>query len=129
MREGTVLFDALVTLEAPDGCSVTLAVQARRVVATRDLPAQLKRLRSLISRATIASPVPILVTRYLPPPIRERLENDGIAYADATGNLHLATTSFWMMLASGVTSVCQGSRPCEIGVVRIGCTSDPMTFS
>lgn len=87
-RDGVVL-DAIVTVEAPDGSSAVLAVEAKRLVATRDVPEQLAQLRSQISRAGLADAVPMLVTRYLPPPTRERLEEEGVAYADATGNLRV----------------------------------------
>lgn len=89
-RRGDVVFDALLTVEAPDGSSVTVAVEVRRLIATRDVSAQLERLRFRISRARIPSAVPMLVARYLAPSTRERLEKDGVAYADATGNLLLA---------------------------------------
>lgn len=89
-RRRDVVLDALVILEAPDGSSATLAVEANRLVATRDVPDQVERLRSMVSRAAIPSAVPMLVARYLPPSTRERLERDGVAYADATGNVRVA---------------------------------------
>ncbi|CAN5356626.1 hypothetical protein BH20ACT9_BH20ACT9_00400 [soil metagenome] len=89
-QRGEVALDALVTLEAPDGSSTYLVVEAKRLVATRDVPAQLEQLRAMISRAAIPAAVPMLVARYLPPSTRKRLERDGVAYADATGNLRLA---------------------------------------
>jgi hypothetical protein len=86
---GDAVLDALVILEAPDSSSATLVVEAKRLVATRDVPDQLARLRSLMARAAIPDAAPMLVARYLPPSTRERLERDGIAYADAAGNLRV----------------------------------------
>ena len=85
-----VMIDAVVTLEAPDGSSTVLVVEAKRLVATRDVPDQLAQLRSLIDRAGLTEAAPMLVARYLPPSTRDRLEDEGVAYADATGNLRVA---------------------------------------
>ncbi len=89
-RRGSVRFDALVTLGAPDGQSATLAVEAKRLVATRDIAHALQQLRANVTRAALQGAVPLVVARYLPPTTRERLEREGVAYADATGNRRLA---------------------------------------
>lgn len=90
VRRADVVLDAVVTLKAPDGSSTMLAVEAKRLVAMRDVPDQLTQLRSLIDRAGLTEAAPMLVARYLPPSTRERLEREGVAYADATGNLRVA---------------------------------------
>lgn len=90
VRRADVVLDAVVTLTAPDGSSTMLAVEAKRLVAVRDVADQLTRLRSLIDRAGLTEAAPMLVARYLPPSTRERLEREGVAYADATGNLCVA---------------------------------------
>lgn len=89
-RRGGVRFDALVTLGAPDGQSATLAVEAKRLVASRDIAHALEQLRANVTRAALQGAVPLVVARYLPPAARERLEREGAAYADATGNRRLA---------------------------------------
>lgn len=86
-RRGDVAFDTLVTLEAPDGCTVTLAVEAKRLIATRDISEQLDQLGTRMARADMADAVAMLVARYLAPSVRQRLERAGAAYADVTGNL------------------------------------------
>lgn len=92
-QSGSAVFDALVTLEPPDrseGSRIILALEAKRVMATRDVPVQLERLRSRIERGGAPFAVPMLVARYLAPSTRQRLEHEGVAYADATGNLRVA---------------------------------------
>lgn len=84
-------FDALATLKAPDASSMTLAVGVRRSLVTRDAPRLLTQLRSMTSRAAMPSAVPMLVARYLPPSVREWLEGENVAYADATGNVRVVT--------------------------------------
>lgn len=88
-RRGDRSFDAVVTVMEPEGSSVTLVVEAKRSAAPRDIPAILEQLRSSIDRAGLDPSVPMVVARYLPPSSRERLERDGVSYADATGNLRL----------------------------------------
>jgi len=88
-RKGQVAFDALVTLESPDGAQAVLAVEAKRTLATREIANVLEQLRRLIDRASDASLLPMVVARYLSPPTRERLEQKGVAYADATGNVRI----------------------------------------
>jgi hypothetical protein len=90
VRRGGVRLDAVAILEAPDGSSANLVVEARRLLSTRDVLSAAEQLRSAIARAGVPSPVPIVVARYLAPSTRERLEREGIGYADATGNVYLA---------------------------------------
>lgn len=87
-REDTRL-DALVTLEAPDGRSGTIVVEAKRLLATRDVAEQAEQLRSQILRARLPNASPMVIARYVSPSTREGLEREGIAYADATGNLRV----------------------------------------
>jgi hypothetical protein len=88
-RRGQVAFDALVTLESPDGAQVVLAVDAKRTLSTREIANALEQLQRLIDRASDASLLPMVVARYLSPPTRERLEQKGVAYANATGNVRI----------------------------------------
>ncbi len=88
LRQGTRL-DAILTLEAADGVSATLVVEAKRLITTRDVPEHVKQLRSRMNQAGLTDATPMLVARYLPPSTRARLESDSVAYADATGNLRV----------------------------------------
>jgi hypothetical protein len=83
--------DALVTLSAPDGTEALLVVEAKRLIAPRDVPVVLDKLTRLGSRRAGERAIPMVVARYLAPSTRERLEEGGAAYADATGNLRVVT--------------------------------------
>ncbi|HEY7892716.1 MAG TPA: hypothetical protein VIC05_10965 [Solirubrobacteraceae bacterium] len=82
--------DAVMRLRAPDGSSATLIIEAKRQLATRDVPYALEQLatyaEALDESATV---VPMLIARYISPSTREQIEQRGAAYADATGNLRL----------------------------------------
>ena len=83
--------DALVDLGATDGDKVTMVVECRRLLVPRDLPAVLARLEDL--RGGIEGPsVPVVVARYLPASVRQLLEEKGISYLDATGNMRVTST-------------------------------------
>ncbi len=90
-RLGDLQVDALVELRAPDKSHVLLLVEAKRLLNARDVTSALEQLelvRTHMDRR--ANVVPMLVARYLPASTRERLQQRGVAYADATGNLYLA---------------------------------------
>ena len=88
--QATNASDKLVTLRAPDSSIVSLIIAARRLVARRDALELVERLRRSVTEAAAPRPVPMVVARYLSPSTRERLEREGVAYADATGNLRVA---------------------------------------
>ena len=81
-------FDAIVTLTAPDGQQATLVVEAKRLIRGFEVASLVEQLRS--GAAMLPGAVPLVVARFLPPSTRERLERDGVSYADATGNRRLA---------------------------------------
>ena len=83
--------DAVVTLSAPDGSKALLVVEAKRLIAPRDVPVVLDKLSRLGGWSAGERAIPMVVARYLAPSTRERLEADGAAYADATGNLRVVT--------------------------------------
>lgn len=88
---GDLRADALVDLRGSDGSGVRLLVEAKRQLATRDVPNALEQLERMGAQMDRGSRVaPMLIARYLAPATRERLEQRGVAYADATGNLRLA---------------------------------------
>lgn len=86
VRLGNTRADALVTLAAPEGAEATLLVEAKTNLGARDVA----RVLNQISTAAAALPgpaQPFVCARYLSPPVREDLENLGVSYADATGNV------------------------------------------
>jgi hypothetical protein len=83
--------DGLIELVAPDGRSATLIVEAKRVVNGRDVGA----IREQLQRYAKAWPngVGLVAARYLSPPVRARLAEDGLSYIDATGNIRVDVSS------------------------------------
>jgi hypothetical protein len=68
----------------------TLLIEAKRAMTSRDVDGALEQLDGYA--AAYGRPAGrMLVARYLAPPIRERLEERGVAYADATGNLFVVS--------------------------------------
>lgn len=89
--------DAELRIRAPDGRELLALVEVKRMVASRDIPAILQRLR----RSTVGlaeGPLPVVVARYLAPATREQLVEAGAGYLDATGNLFLAADAPAMLL-------------------------------
>ncbi|SFJ94130.1 hypothetical protein SAMN05216275_11479 [Streptosporangium canum] len=80
-------FDALWKVTAPDGTSVVLVVEAKRVVERRDTATLLQQLNAAADEHPGSRGV--VVSRYLSPPVRKRLSEAGLSYIDATGNITL----------------------------------------
>ncbi|GAA0952327.1 hypothetical protein [Nonomuraea longicatena] len=80
-------FDALWKVTAPDGTSVVLVVEAKRVVERRDTATLLHQLNAAADDHPGSRGV--VVSRYLSPPVRKRLSDAGLSYIDATGNITL----------------------------------------
>jgi hypothetical protein len=83
--------DAVLALRAPDGSRANVVIEAKRAVETRDVldvASQLGRLRELASEDGQPAGA-LLAAPYLNPAARVRLAENGIGYADATGNLLL----------------------------------------
>ncbi|MFI7434673.1 hypothetical protein [Micromonospora haikouensis] len=80
--------DGIAELTAPDGTKAVLLIEAKRSVVTSDLAAILDQLRSY-SLPHVDHPVPMLAGRYIGPSARAWLEERGVSYADATGNIHI----------------------------------------
>lgn len=80
--------DGLIELTAPGGPRAQLIVEVKNSLAARDLPRIEQQLAEYVH--LVPGAAPLVVTRYLPPSARERLEARGISYADATGNLWLS---------------------------------------
>lgn len=82
--------DAVFRLRAPDGQEVALLVQAKRLINTRDVPVVLEPLwRAASAWGSDAAVLPVLAARYLAPATRERVDQAGAGYVDATGNVRL----------------------------------------
>lgn len=85
--------DAVVTIIAPGGARATLYAEVKRSVVTKDLPAMVEQAQRYID--TDASPrregaKPLLVARYLAPPLQQWLTERDIPYADAAGNIRVS---------------------------------------
>lgn len=80
--------DAVVELSTADESRGALVVDAKRRVTARDLPGILDRLQPTVDELG-GSAVPMVVARYLGASIRASLEERGVCYADATGNLRV----------------------------------------
>jgi len=83
--------DAIIKLTAPDGTVVTLVLECKRALLTRDLPALREQLKSA-TKAIAPTAVPVVVSRYLSPSVRNWLDDGGLSYLDVTGNLRLTST-------------------------------------
>lgn len=82
--------DLLLRIDAPDGSSVLMAGNIRRTLTVRDLQPVLDRLRAASS--TVPSPtVPLLISRHLSSSARRWLDERGVSYLDATGNIRVAS--------------------------------------
>lgn len=83
--------DAELRLRAPDGAEVTLPIEAKRLLNTRDVPIALEALQRAASRWGSGDEVVlVLAARYLAPATRERIVAAGAGYVDLTGNVQLA---------------------------------------
>lgn len=86
--------DALVVLGTTEGSAAAFAVEAKRSLVRRDLPAVMEQLEHQIASLSPNGrasdrPLPLVVARYLAAPVQNWLTDRGVAYADATGNLRV----------------------------------------
>lgn len=83
--------DAVLEIDAPTGEVATLLVEAKRVVEGRDVQA----IREQVSAYATDWPGAhgLVAARYLSPPVRARLAEEGLSYVDATGNVRLEVPS------------------------------------
>jgi hypothetical protein len=82
--------DGVIEVSAPDGDSSLLLVEVKRNVESRDVPELARRLRELGTELEAPADAAILAAQYLNSSVRERIVQEGLNYADATGNLHLS---------------------------------------
>lgn len=82
--------DAVIEVSAPDGESSLLLVGVKRSVEPRDVPELARRLRELGAELEPPPDATMLAAQYLNSSARKRIVEEGLNYADATGNLHLS---------------------------------------
>lgn len=81
----------MLDLVAPDGQRARLIVEAKLRVEAKDVSGLAVQLQELLdSQRKGSNAVPVVVARYLSSPVRQRLTDAGIGYADATGNLRIS---------------------------------------
>ncbi|MDP9846514.1 hypothetical protein [Streptosporangium lutulentum] len=101
LREGEMIpdhrSDALLAVTAPDGTSVTLALAVKQLVEGRDVAAMRDQLERFVQH--VPGVRGVVVARYLSPPVRKRLSDAGLSYADATGNVLLNVSSPGLYIA------------------------------
>lgn len=83
--------EATWAIRAPGGEVANFYVRAKRAVVARDVP----QLRTQLANRTSADPggEGLVVTRYLSPADRARLNNAGLSYIDATGNVNVSSAA------------------------------------
>jgi hypothetical protein len=82
--------DAVFSIVAPNGASVSVLAEVKRNVEARDMAALVNQLDLFAAELEPRPAMRMVVARYLGSDIRERLVAAGLAYADATGNLYLS---------------------------------------
>jgi hypothetical protein len=82
--------DALLRLQAPDGTSAKLPIEAKPILNARDVPVVMSQLASAQGGAGEGLGPPVVVSRYLSPRARDALAEAGASYLDATGNLRFS---------------------------------------
>lgn len=80
--------DALLQVRAPDGTTTTIVVEAKEAVSAAGAAALAPRLNRAARQNDAAGT--LLVTSYLSPLARERLNAGGVSYLDLTGNARIA---------------------------------------
>lgn len=78
--------DAVWTVQAPDGTTAHVVVEAKRVVEPRDVPSVLRRFDSYLSSGSAAA---VVAAPFVSPRTRELLAAAGVGWFDTTGNLRL----------------------------------------
>lgn len=82
--------DAVIEVTASDGSSSVLLAGVKRSVESRDVPELDRRLRELGAELKPPPDAAMLISRYLSASARERIVEEGLNYADATGNLYVS---------------------------------------
>lgn len=88
--------DLEMSIQAPDGQRIRLVFEVKRTVERRDVGAVARQVRAL---AGSAETVPVVAAQYLAPSVRDALTEDGLSYADATGNLRIVADAPALFIA------------------------------
>ena len=88
--------DLEIEIQVPDGQRIRLVVEVKRTVERRDVGAVARQLRALTGSAET---VPVVAAQYLAPSVRDALTEDGLSYADATGNLRIVADAPALFIA------------------------------
>lgn len=97
--------DAVIELVPPSGKPIVLVAEVKRSVVMRDLQAMADQLDRMVQGTRASKIIPLVIARYLPPPSQAWLAERGISYADATGNLWIASKTPVLFLRDvGATS-------------------------
>lgn len=83
-------WDSCFLLRAPDGTQTKIFVHAKRLLDVRDIAPLEEHLERFLE---FGDSIGMVVARYLPPSVRDRLAQFGLSYADATGNILVRTES------------------------------------
>lgn len=83
--------DVLAECRSPEGDTVVLVIEAKRVVEPRDVARIADRLQYLVDRTDRG--IPVVAAAYLSPRSRAILDERDIGYLDTTGNLRIRSTS------------------------------------
>lgn len=90
---GRLRGDAVVTISTPDGQKAQLYAETKRSVVTKDLAAIAAQLERFVDAVIEEDPdvaaAPLIVARYLAPPLQRWLEERNFSYADATANMRV----------------------------------------
>jgi hypothetical protein len=82
--------DQIADLTSPDGQSITLLVEAKRLITPRDVQPILDQLAASRDGRQQHPALPVLVARYLPESARQRIARAGAGYIDVTGNVRIS---------------------------------------
>ena len=74
--------DAVVRLQSPEGKTTDIVLAVKRIIDPKDVPTVIAQARRLARGRVIWVAAP-----FLSPGTRERLKQEGVSYADATGNM------------------------------------------
>lgn len=87
--------DATLQITAPDGARARLVFEAKRIIERRDVVGIVNQLKDYLGDGD----VPVVAGKYLNPQVRADLQQQGISYVDATGNILITAQSPALYLA------------------------------
>lgn len=84
--KGPLRPDLDIQIQAPDGRLARLVIEVKRAVERRDVARIGEQARRM---ATGSEGIPVVAARYLSASVRQALDDDGLSYVDATGNMRI----------------------------------------